>query len=135
MADKTIKLEIVTPEKKVFSEEVEFVTAPGAEGLLGILPEHAPLITSLATGVIKVKQDGKELFIASSSGFMEVKNNKITILVDTAEKPEEIDVARAKAAKERAEQRLTLKVDDMDQARAEAALKRAVTRLQVANFK
>lgn len=135
MADKTIKLEIVTPEKKVFSEEVEFVTAPGAEGLLGILPEHAPLITSLTTGIIKVKQDGKETFIASSSGFMEVKNNKITILVDTAEKSEDIDVARAKAAKERAEQRLTAKIEDVDLARAEAALKRALTRLQVANFK
>lgn len=135
MADKTIKLEIVTPEKKVFSEEVEFVTAPGAEGLLGILPEHAPLITSLTTGIIKVKQDGKETFIASSSGFMEVKNNKITILVDTAEKSEDIDVARAKAAKERAEQRLTAKTEDVDLARAEAALKRALTRLQVANFK
>ena len=135
MADKTIKLEIVTPEKKVFSEEVELVTAPGVEGVLGILPEHAPLITSLATGVLKIKQDGKEILIASSSGFMEVKNNKITILVDTAEKPEDIDVVRAKAAKERAEQRLSTKSEDLDLARAEAALKRAVARIQVANFK
>lgn len=130
MADKAIQLEVVTPEKIVLQEEVDFVVAPGSEGFLGILPDHAPIITSLAIGVAKIKKGNEETLMAVSGGFLEVKNNVATILADTAEKPDEIDVNRAKAAKERAEQRLASQTADIDVARAEAALKRALSRIQ-----
>lgn len=132
MAEKNQRLEIVTPESKVFNDDIYLVIAPGAEGELGILPDHAPLITPLKMGILRIKQDEKDFNVAISGGFLEVKNSKVTVLATTAEKAEEIDVARAEAAKVRAEQRLAAKTPDIDVARAEVALKRAINRLKAA---
>lgn len=110
------------------------VIARGVEGDLGILPNHMPLVTPLKIAPVRIKTDGdKEQQIAVSGGFMEVRGDKVTILAETAELPEEIDVERAKAAKARAEQRLIDKHPDLDYKRAELALLRAQVRLQVAN--
>ena len=133
MADKSIKLDIVTPERIVYSQDVDFIVAPGSEGQLGVLPGHAALITSLDIGILKIKTGEKEEELAISGGFFEVKDNKAVVLAETAERAEDIDVTRAMKAKERAEQRLAAKVADMDLLRAEAALKRAMTRLKVAD--
>ncbi|RJQ32757.1 MAG: F0F1 ATP synthase subunit epsilon [Peptococcaceae bacterium] len=131
MSEKTQRLEIVTPEKKVFSEEVQFLVAPGAAGELGILPEHAPLVTALHIGVLRVQQAEKQLKVAVSGGFMEVRNSKVTVLAGAAERAGEIDVTRAEAAKQRAEARLA-GGGDIDVLRAEMALKRALARLKAA---
>lgn len=130
MSEKTQRLEIVTPQKKVFSEDVKFLVAPGTDGELGILPEHAPLITSLNIGIMRIQQEGKNIKVVVTGGFMEVRNNKVTVLANAAERAEDIDVARAEAAKQRAEARLAAKTPDIDVLRAELALKRALTRLK-----
>ncbi len=131
MMASTIKLDVVTPERVVFSEEVNMVIARALDGDLGVLANHAPLITALKIGILRVKKGDRISHIAiSGGGFMEVNPEKITILADTAEKPGEIDVERAKSAKERAEKRLTSQREDVDYARAEAALRRAMTRLE-----
>lgn len=127
-----MRLEIVTPERVVFSEDVDFVVAPGFYGSLGVLRNHAPLITALEIGELKVKQGGQEHKLAISGGFFEVKENKITVLADTAEAASEIDVNRAMEAKRRAEELLNQRTADIDAIRAELALKRALTRLKVA---
>ncbi|MDY6908250.1 MAG: F0F1 ATP synthase subunit epsilon [Chloroflexota bacterium] len=127
-----LKFEIVTAERVLYSDEVDIVVAPGAEGQLGILPSHAPLLTILQPGELKVRKDGEETVMFVSGGFMEVMQNRVTVLADTAERAEEIDVARAEAARRRAEERLAEHRADMDLARAEAALRRALMRLQVA---
>lgn len=129
---KTIRLEIVTPAKKIFSEEVSFVVAPGTMGEIGILADHAPVVSSLKVGVLKFTQDGKEHRIAITGGFLEVKDNKAVILAVAAERPEDIDAQRAEEAKKRAEDRLGKKSEGIDGTRAEAALHRAVNRLKVA---
>ncbi len=129
---KTQRLDIVTPEKVVFSEEVDFVVAPGVDGELGFLPGHTPLVSALKIGELRVHKDGKEIKMAVSGGFVEVKNSRVVVLADTAERADEIDVERAQAAKERAEKRLASKSDDIDLLRAELALKRALNRLKVA---
>jgi F-type H+-transporting ATPase subunit epsilon len=130
MSEKTQRLEIVTPEKKVFSEDVSFLVAPGTDGELGIMPEHAPLITALNIGLLRVEQEGKKFKVVLTGGFMEVRNSKVTVLADTAERTEAIDAARAEAAKRRAEERLASKSADIDIVRAEMALKRALVRLK-----
>ncbi|GAB6159027.1 F0F1 ATP synthase subunit epsilon [Desulfotomaculum varum] len=127
---KTQRLDIVTPEKVVFSEEIEFIVAPGADGELGILPEHAPLVTALKIGVLRIQQGGKFFKVAVSGGFMEVKNSRVVVLADTAERADQIDVERARAAKQRAEQRLAAKSPDIDIARAEIALQKALNRIK-----
>jgi F-type H+-transporting ATPase subunit epsilon len=127
---KTQRLDIVTPEKVVFSEEVDFVVAPGVEGELGFLPEHAPLVSALKVGVLKVEQGGKQFKVAIGGGFVEVKNSRVVVLADTAEREDEIDVDRAQEAKKRAEQRLASKGADTDVGRAELALQRALARLK-----
>jgi len=127
---KTQRLDIVTPEKVVFSEEVEFVVAPGVEGELGFLPEHAALVSALKIGVLKVEQGGKQFKVAIGGGFVEVKNSRVVILADTAEREDEINVERAQEAKKRAEQRLAGKGADTDVERAELALQRALARLK-----
>ena len=132
MSDKKVKVEIVTPERIVFGEDVQFIVVPGEEGYLGVLAGHAPLVASLKIGVMKVIQDQKETKMAITGGFMEVNENKVVILADAAERGDEIDVLRAKAAKERAEQRLQSRTHDIDMVRAEMALRRAVTRLKAA---
>lgn len=132
MAEKIINMEVVTPEQHVCSLETEAVVVPAFEGYLGVLPNHAPLITQLGIGVVTYKVGGKEHKIAITGGFMEVSDNKMVILADTAEMAENIDIARANAARDRAEKRLQEKADDLDYARAQAALQRAMTRLKAA---
>ncbi|WP_019121086.1 F0F1 ATP synthase subunit epsilon [Brevibacillus massiliensis] len=129
-------VEVVTPERVVFSGEATMVIARGVAGELGILPNHIPLVTPLKVAPVRVKTTGdKETLIAVSGGFLEVRGDKVTILAEAAELPEDIDVARAQAAKTRAEQRLKEKQADLNQRRAELALQRAMTRLFVANNK
>lgn len=131
MAD-TFQLEIVTPEKRVVNTAAEQVQIPGKNGYLGILPGHAPLITELAVGEISFRENATEQTLAVAWGFAEVLPNKVTILAETAERPSEIDVERARKAKERAEQRLGSGDPNVDVERALAALHRAETRLEVA---
>jgi len=131
MAD-TFKLEIVTPERKVVDTAAEEVQIPGKNGYLGVLPGHAPLITELAVGEITFRESSSEQRLAVVWGFAEVLPNKVTILAESAERPSEIDVERARKAKERAEQRLASGDTTVDVARALEALHRADSRLEVA---
>jgi F-type H+-transporting ATPase subunit epsilon len=132
MAD-TFQLEIVTPEKKVVeTKAAEEVQIPGRKGYLGIMPGHAPLITELAVGEITYREHSHEQRLAVAWGFAEVLPDKVTILAETAERPSEIDVDRARKAKERAEQRLTSGDPSVDVERALDALHRAEARLAVA---
>ncbi|AFV03901.1 ATP synthase epsilon chain [Dehalobacter sp. UNSWDHB] len=126
----TFNFVVVAPAGEVLNTEVEFVLAPGAEGELGILANHSPLIANLVIGVVRYTQNGKVEKMAIGGGFLEVAQNKATILANTAELAESIDVARAEAAKERAEKRLGEKQAETDMIRAEVALKRAVARLR-----
>ena len=130
MAD--MRLEIVTAERVVYSEEVSVLVAPGADGELGILPSHAPLLTTLAPGEIRVTKDGQETFMAVSGGFLEVLGNKVTILADTAEHADEIDIDRAEVAMLRAQEQVESAVSDMDLERALASMRRSTARLGVA---
>jgi len=124
-----IQLDIVTPERTVYSDQVEMVITRAANGDIGILPQHAPLVSPLQITSVRVKKDGAEELIAVSGGFLEVRPTKITILTEAAELANEIDVERAKSAKERAESRLAKGEGDLK--RAERALKRALNRLKV----
>lgn len=127
-----LHVEIVTGERVVFTEDdVDMVVAPGSDGTLGILPQHAPLITTLALGELRVKKGGGEQSIVVFGGFMEVTPDKVIVLADTAERAEEIDVARAEAARHRAEQAVATRSDMLDLAQEELALRRAAIRLQV----
>lgn len=130
MANK-IRLEIVTPERMIYSKDVNMVIARATDGDIGILPGHAPLIAGLDIWPLRILNDEGEEQMALAGGFIEVRPQKITILASVAELPEEIDPQRALAAKERAESRLKTSSDDIDVVRAEAALKRAVMRLKV----
>ncbi len=134
MAD-TFQLEVVTPEKVVVQEAAEEAQIPGKEGYLGVPPGHAPLITELAVGEISYKNGGVEKRLSVAWGFAEVLPDKVTILAETAERAEDIDVARAQKAKQRAEERLASGNTELDFTRAENALKRADTRLDVAQGK
>lgn len=129
----TFLLEIVTPERKVYAEQVNMVSVKGVEGELGILPNHIPLVTPLKIAPITVKKQGsKDVVIAVNGGFMEVRKDKVVILAESAELPEQIDIDRAKAAKDRAEKRLAdTKQDNVDFKRAEASLQRALNRIGV----
>jgi len=129
----TIRLDIVTAEQSVYSEDVDMVIAPGVEGQLGILPHHTPLMTMLEPGELIVKKGGDEFCLVVSGGFLEVRPDRVIILAESAERVEEIDIARAEEAKRRAERRLTERyIPAVDAARAEAALRRALIRLKVA---
>jgi F-type H+-transporting ATPase subunit epsilon len=132
---KQLKLEIVTPEHKVFSDEVDMVVVKGVSGELGILPDHIPMVTPLQISVMKIKKNGKDIIVAVNGGFMEVRKDKVVILAESAELPEEIDVERARAAKERAEERLRVRRDELDFRRAEMALQRAMNRIHVSERK
>jgi F-type H+-transporting ATPase subunit epsilon len=127
-----IRLDIVTAERVVYSEEVDIVVAPGIEGQLGILPHHAPLMTILQAGELVVRKGGEESFLAISGGFLEVRPDRVVVLADAAERVEEIDIARAEEAKRRAEERLGKRDMAVDVAQAEAALRRSLVRLKVA---
>ena len=128
----SIKLDIVTAEKVVYSDEVDVVVAPGVEGQLGILPHHAPLMTILQSGELRARKGEEEFSLAISGGFLEVRPDRIIVLADAAERAEEIDIARAEEAKRRAEDQLGLRAPALDLARAEAALRRSLARLKVA---
>ena len=127
----TTRLEIVTAERVVFAEDVDAVIAPGIEGQLGVLPHHAPLMTSLQPGELLVRKGGEEFAMAITGGFIEVRPDRIIVLADAAERVEEIDVARAEEAKRRAEERLKAPATEVDLLRAEAALRRSLMRLNV----
>jgi F-type H+-transporting ATPase subunit epsilon len=130
---RTYPLEIVTLKRTVFSDDVECVTVPGGLGYLGILAGHAPLLTNVEIGTISIKLDGgSQLGMVVGEGFLVVTPTSTTLLVDTAEKKEDIDIERARKAMERARERLSVSETEIDVARAEAALKRAIARLKLA---
>ena len=133
MAEK-LKLDIVTPDGLVASEEVDEVTAAGSEGEFGVVPGHAPFVTTLKIGMLVAKSGGQTTYYFVNWGYAEVGPGKVTVLADSSEKSEEIDVERAKAAKERAEERLR-KNEEVDFIRAQASLERAITRIHVAEKK
>lgn len=126
----TFLLEIVTPERKVYASEVDMVVVTGVEGQLGILPHHIPLVTPLKIAPVKVKKGNTEELIAVNGGFIEVRKDKVVILAESAEMSSQIDIDRAQAAKERAEQRLSAKTSEVDHRRAELALQRAINRIE-----
>lgn len=128
----TFRLEIVTAERIVFSDDVNTVVAWGVEGQLGILPHHTPLMTMLQPGDLLIRKDDEEQYLAISGGFLEVRPGKVIILADACERAEEIDMARAEAAKRRAEETLKMHPSGVDAAAAEATLRRSLTRLKVA---
>ena len=127
-----IRCEIVSQDREVFSGEVDIVVAPGTAGEMGILPGHAPLLTTLQYGVIKVRSGGEETFFTVAGGVMEVRPDKVTVLADAAENVEEIDVARAEAARRRAEEMLEAgpPPDTDTYLKIEAALRRSKLRLE-----
>jgi F-type H+-transporting ATPase subunit epsilon len=133
MAEK-IQLEVVTPERRVLAEQVDMVTVPGLGGELGILPGHTPLISQLQTGVLTYTQDGKSFPLHVSGGFVEVRDDLVSVLAEVAERPEEIDAASARLSRERLEKQLnawTGSEEDFEIARAE--FDRSVVRLQLAS--
>jgi len=128
-----LQLEVVTPERRILSEAVESVTVPGAGGELGILPGHTPLISQLQTGVLSYTTGGKTAQLHVSGGFLEVKDDHVSVLAEVAERPEEIDAARARLAREHVEKQLNAwngTEEDFEVARAK--LERSVVRLQLA---
>lgn len=130
----TFLLEIVTPEHVVFSQEVDSLTVRGVEGELGILPGHIPFVTPLQVAPLAIKYGGKTQTIAVHGGFVEVQGGKVIVLAESAELPEEIDLERAIAARERAERRLSASEQDrIDHRRAELALQKAITRINVSS--
>ena len=132
MADK-IQLEVVTPERRVLAEPVDMVTVPGLGGELGILPGHTPLISQLQTGVLTYVQEGKSFQLHVSGGFVEVSDDHVSVLADVAERPDEIDAARARASREKFEKQLNAwsgSEEDFEEVKTE--LDRSVVRLQLA---
>ena len=127
----TIKLEIVTPEAKTFSEDVDMVTLTGSDGEMGILPQHMPLMTQLVAGEITAIKDGKSIFLAVGNGFVQVTRDRVAILTDMAIQAENIDEAAAEEARKNAEARLAQKLSDEDAAMVQASLAYALNQLQV----
>jgi F-type H+-transporting ATPase subunit epsilon len=133
MAEKQLLLEVVTPDRLVLSTEAEVVVCPGVEGQFGVLVGHIPFLSALDIGEMYYKAGGKTEYLAVSGGFAEVTGSKVTIVAEAAELGREIDVERARRAKERAEKRMAAgKTADLDWARAEAALRRSLVRAKVA---
>ena len=129
-----LTLELATPTRMVVAESVDEVVVPGSEGYFGVLPGHAALLATLGIGELTYRIGRDERHVAVAGGFAEVRNDKVIVLADTAELPQDIDRARAERARERAEQRLAGRAqDEIDYTRAAAALARALTRLQVAS--
>lgn len=131
----TLRLEIVTPEHKVYEKDVNMVIVKGVSGELGILPNHIPMVTPLNVAPVKAKIGNSSELIAVHGGFMEVRKDKVVILSEAAEVGADIDVSRARLSKERAERRLAQKQADLNAARAELALQRAILRLEAAGDK
>ena len=128
----TMQFEMVTAERLLFSGEVDSLVAPGTAGELGILPHHAPLLTTLRPGELRIMQGGQERAMAVTGGFLEVLDNRVTVLADAAEEADEIVLERAEEAIHRAEERIANRESDMDLERALAALRRAQVRVAVA---
>ena len=127
-----LHLEVITPERKVYEDDVDMVVAPASEGYVGILPHHAPLFTTLGPGEFKVKKGGVEEILAVFGGFMDVRGDRVVVLTDAAEHAEEIDASQAQQARERAQQVLAAgPASAADEQRARAELQRALVRLRV----
>jgi F-type H+-transporting ATPase subunit epsilon len=127
-----LHLEIITPERRVYEDDVDMVVAPASEGYVGILPHHIPLFTTLGPGEFKVKKGGVEEVLAVFGGFMDVRGDRVVVLTDAAEPAEEIDASRAQQARERAQQLLAAgPASAADEQRARAELQRALVRLRV----
>ncbi len=127
----TLRLEIVTPEAKTYSEDVEMVTLPGVEGEMGIYPMHVPLMTQMVAGELAVRKEGREYFLAVGEGFVEITADKVAIMTDMAIRAEQIDEAKADEARKRAEARLAQKLDDEEAALVSAALMHSLAQLKV----
>jgi F-type H+-transporting ATPase subunit epsilon len=127
----TLKLEIITPEAKTFSDDVDMVTLTGSDGEMGIYPEHMPLMTELRAGEINALKGTESIFLAVGDGFVQITGDRVSILTDMAVRAENIDEAAAEQARQRAEARLTEKLSDEDAATANAALAHALAQLQL----
>ncbi|HZL43488.1 MAG TPA: F0F1 ATP synthase subunit epsilon [Verrucomicrobiae bacterium] len=127
----TLKLEIVTPDAKVFSEDVEMVTLPGAEGEMGIYPQHVPLMTQIVPGEIIARKNGEDQFLAVGEGFVEITADRVAVLADMAITVENIDEAAAEEARRRAEARLAEHIDDEEAATVHASLAKSLAQIRV----
>jgi F-type H+-transporting ATPase subunit epsilon len=127
-----LQLEIVSPERRVFTDEVDMVVVPGRNGQLGILPHHTPLISSLGVGELRIKKGGTEQSLLISGGFVEVRPDKVIVMADLAEHSDEIDEAKAAAARKQAQAELEAAKDPVDIARVRAALQTALMRERIA---
>jgi F-type H+-transporting ATPase subunit epsilon len=127
----TLQLQIVTPEAQTFSDQVEMVTLPGAEGEMGVYPNHVPLMTQLVPGEIIVRKDGQDFYLAVGDGFAEITGERVAILTDMALRVEQIDEAKAEEARRRAEARLAEHLDDEQTAVAQAALANSLAQINV----
>lgn len=128
----TLTLEIVTPDQSLVTENVDEVVAPAAEGYLGVLPGHTPLLATLSIGELWYRKGSQKAYLSIAGGFLEVLPDKVTVLAQIAERAQDIDVARAERAKKRAEERLSKPAGEIDIERAQASLLRATVRLNVA---
>jgi F-type H+-transporting ATPase subunit epsilon len=126
-----LKLEIVTPDAKTYSDEVDMVTLPGSEGEMGIYPQHVPLLTQIVPGEVVVRKDGHDYFLAVGEGFVEITGERVAILADMAIRAENIDEAKAEEARRRAEARLAERIDDEEGAMVSAALAHSLAQLKV----
>ena len=129
-----LSLEVATPARLVVAETVDEVVIPGSQGYFGVLPGHAPLLATLGIGELTYRKGGTLFHLALTCGFAEVRNDKVIVLAENAERPDEIDRDRAQGSRQRAEQRLSGREGEVDYARAQAALARALIRLQVATY-
>jgi F-type H+-transporting ATPase subunit epsilon len=127
----TLKLEIVTPDAKVYSEDVDMVTLPGIEGEMGIYPNHVPLMTQIASGEIVARKGGQDFFLAVGEGFVEISGDRVSILSDMAIRAENIDEAKAEDARRRAEARLSEKLEGEEAALVQASLAQSLAQLKV----
>jgi F-type H+-transporting ATPase subunit epsilon len=127
----TLKLEIVTPDAKTYSEDVEMVTLPGAEGEMGIYPQHVPVLTQIVSGEVIARKDGRDYFLAVGEGFVEITGDRVAIMTDMAIRAENIDEAKAEESRRRAEARLAEHLDDEEAAVVNAALAHSLAQLKV----
>ena len=127
----TLKLEIVTPEAKVYSEDVDMVTLPGVEGEMGIFPMHVPLMTQLSSGELIARKDGQDSFLAIGEGFVEITGDRVAVMTDMAIEADDIDEVKAEEARKRAEARLSERLSDEESAMAQSALMHSLAQLKV----
>jgi F-type H+-transporting ATPase subunit epsilon len=127
----TLKLEIVTPDARTYSEDVEMVTLPAAEGEMGIYPQHVPLMAQIVAGEVVARKDGRDHFLAVGEGFVQITPDRVAIMTDMAIRAENIDEAKAEEARKRAEARLAEKLDDEESAMCAAALAHSLAQLKV----